>query len=228
MRERAAAWAFCAFGQLDKANKTPWLIGELGEQSYHGHALSVRFDTRSPGHPSLVLRLDVEIKPTWLPFKRGNSNDFAEYQWSMPQHTSADTRTVKNFSYQTFEDWIKDASPEITGLPQVMEARKPEHCMHAVVVTCKLNSIPYTDFRFPDSWRNIPSTIAREFQWLAHRPVLEFNSFLFVSPNPVVKEGTIPEFRRLVNDRVRALHMVARGKPLVYDHTERDGVGGPS
>lgn len=193
-------WGFCTFGQLDKTSKTPWLIGELGEQSIHGHALSLKFDTRPSGIPSLTFRLHMEIMPTWLPFKRENEYDYAEYQWTVPQQTSADTRTVENFSYQLFKEWIKDASPEILALPQVVEAMKPENCGKAVVVTCKLHRVPYTDFRFPLCWRNIPLTMAREFRWLASRPVPEFNSFLFITRDCDVKVKTIPEFRRLVNE----------------------------
>ncbi|KAL9042900.1 MAG: hypothetical protein Q9180_000258 [Flavoplaca navasiana] len=196
---RASHWGFCTFGQLDKVSKTPWLIGELTEQSDHGYALAVKFDTRPAIGPSLSLRLLVEITPTGLPFERRNPYDYAEYRWTPSQDTSADWRTVQNLSYYRFTDWIQDATPEILALPQVVEAMKPKNRDKAVVVTCKLHQGGYTDFKSPFSWSKIPWNVAREFQWLAWRPLPEFNSFLFIPDDKQDKMRIIPKFRRLVN-----------------------------
>ncbi|KAL8884260.1 MAG: hypothetical protein Q9192_006887 [Flavoplaca navasiana] len=198
---RTPRWGFCTFGQLDKdkVSKTPWLIGELTEQSDYGSALIVKFDTRSATGPSLSLRLLVEITPTGLPFERRNPYDYAEYRWTASQDTSADWRTVQNLSYYRFTDWTEDATPEILALPQVVEAMKPENRDKAVVVTCKLHQDSYKDFESPFSWSKVPWNVAQEFQWLARRPLPEFNSFLFIPDDIQDKTKTIPEFRRLVN-----------------------------
>ena len=196
---RTPHWGFCTFGQLDKVSKTPWLIGKLTEQSDHGFALTVKFDTRPATGPFLSLRLLVEITPTGLPFERRNPYDYAEYRWTLSQGTTADLRTVQNLSYYLFTDWIKDATQEIRALPQVIEATKPENRDKAVVVTCKLHQDSYTDFESPFSWSKIPWNVAREFQWLARRPLPEFNSFLFIPDDIQTKVKTIPQFRRLVN-----------------------------
>ncbi|KAI4270046.1 MAG: hypothetical protein LQ337_006924 [Flavoplaca oasis] len=196
---RAPHWSFCTLGQLDKVSKTPWLIGELTEQSNYGYALCVKFDIRSATGPALSLRLLVEITPTGLPFERKNPYDYAEYRWTPSQDTSVDWRTVQCLSYYRFTDWIKDATQEILALPQVVEAMKPENRDKAVVVTCKLHQDSYTDFKFPFSWSKIPWNVAREFQWLARRPLPEFNSFLFIPDDIQDKVKTIPAFRRLVN-----------------------------
>ncbi|KAL9031802.1 MAG: hypothetical protein Q9180_006772 [Flavoplaca navasiana] len=192
-----AGWSFCTFGQLDKASKTPWLIGELVEQSVHGYALSAKFNPH-PSGPSLSLRLHMELESSHLPFKRQHWHDYAEYQWTLQHHTG--TRAIESFSYQLFTDWINDASPEILALPQVVEAMKPGNRERAVVVSCRLHEGLYTDFYFPHSWRKIPSPIADKFHRLASRPTLGFNSFLLVLDSRTVKERTIPYFRRLVNE----------------------------
>ncbi|KAL9628559.1 MAG: hypothetical protein Q9204_005815 [Flavoplaca sp. TL-2023a] len=196
---RAPRWGFCTFGQLDKVSKTPWLIGELTEQSDHGYALTVKFDTLPATGPYLSLRLLVEITPTGLPFERRNPYDYAEYRWTLSQGTSADWRTVQNLSYYRFTDWIEDATQEILALPQVVEAMRPENRDKAVVVTCKLHQDSYTDFESPFSWSKIPWNVAREFQWLARRPLPDFNSFLFIPDDIQDKVKMIPQFRRLVN-----------------------------
>lgn len=81
-----AVWSFCTFGQLDRTSKTPWLIGQLAQQSSHGHALSVKFNAH-PSGPSLWLRLHMEMVPTRLPFKRQHWHDYADYQWTLEEHT---------------------------------------------------------------------------------------------------------------------------------------------
>ncbi|KAL8888111.1 MAG: hypothetical protein Q9215_004400 [Flavoplaca cf. flavocitrina] len=191
-----ADWSFCAFGQLDKASKTPWLIGELVEQSVHGYALSAKFNPH-PSGPRLSLRLHMEIEPSHLPFKRQHWHDYAEYQWTLQHHTG--NRAIESFSYQLFTDWISDASPEILALPQVVEAMKPGNRERAVVISCRLHGGLYNDFDFPYSWSKIPSTIADEFNRLAGRSTSEFYSFFLVLDSRTVKERTIPYFRRLVN-----------------------------
>ncbi|KAL8836572.1 MAG: hypothetical protein Q9176_006209 [Flavoplaca citrina] len=140
-----ADWSFCAFGQLDKASKTPWLIGELVEQSVHGYALSAKFNPH-PSGPRLSLRLHMEIESSHLPFKRQHWHDYAEYQWTLQHQTG--TRAIESFSHQLFTDWINDASPEILALPQVVEAMKPENRERTVVVSCRLHGGLYTNFYF--------------------------------------------------------------------------------
>lgn len=113
---------FCAFRELDKQSKSPWLVGNVGKQSTD-YALLIRFDVGLSGFPCLKVQLRSALKPTGKPLTRSDPFDGFYVDWFLLPPKVVSGR-LEEFTYGDFNKWIKDASPGIMALPQIQDINK--------------------------------------------------------------------------------------------------------
>ncbi|CAO1600395.1 MAG: hypothetical protein LQ349_000608 [Xanthoria aureola] len=188
---------FCAFGDLDKQSKTPWLVGNVGKQST-GYGLLIRFDVGLTGFPSLILQLRSALQVTEKPYGKGDAFGGFQLQWTLPPPKTTWPR-LEEFTYQDFGEWIKDASPDILALPQIEEVSK-HLSTKAVVVSCKVPQgvvDPIGNSR--DLW-NTPDSVSNRVHELSTREQARTNWFIFVPKDISTKRDVIPMFATRVNE----------------------------
>ena len=113
---------FCAFGELDKQSKSPWLVGNVGKQSTD-YGLLIRFDVGLSGFPCMKFQRRSALKPTGKPLTRGDPFDGFYVDWFLPPPEVISGRS-EEFTYEDFDKWTKGASLEIMALPQIQDINK--------------------------------------------------------------------------------------------------------
>ncbi|KAI4106734.1 MAG: hypothetical protein LQ339_002925 [Xanthoria mediterranea] len=143
------------------------------------------------GFPCLKFQLRSALKPTGKPLTRGDPFDGFYVDWFVPPPKVVSGR-LEEFTYEDFDKWIKDASPEIMALPQIQDKNK-NLSADAVVVSCKL---PKGIMKAFTKTQGLSGKVPREFSDAANdfikRRDSKTNWFILMPKDVTIKREMIP------------------------------------